>query len=394
MRIAMIEPFGLAPKAPMQARAMPLARALAQQGHAVKVIMPPWHTPEEKPRVWEDGGVTVEYVSLVPRVPGLGHLAITWRLVRSAIAWRPDVVHCFKPKAYAGLVAWVFWQLRDKWRAAPRLVVDEDDWEGPGGWNDLEPYATPLQAFFAWQERWGLRHCDAVTVASRTLQSLVWSLGVTPEKVHYVPNGVSPRLRGDGGQVRDALGLGDAPVLLLYTRFFEYDLARFVDVLARVRAQVPEVRLLVVGKGLYAWDDANFNALVTENGLDDAVVRAGWVPLDELGDYIAAGDVAVYPFDDTLITRTKCSAKLLELLSAGVPVVADAVGQNVESIIHRETGLLVSDGDRDEMADAIVSLLRDRELALELGTAAAERVAERFGWQTLTREVVRAYEWD
>ena len=36
---------------------------------------------------------------------------------------------------------------------------------------------------FAWQEQWGLTHNDGVTVASKALQSIAWSLGVKPERV-------------------------------------------------------------------------------------------------------------------------------------------------------------------------------------------------------------------
>ena len=53
-------------------------------------------------------------------------------------------------------------------RAPFAQVVDADDWEGPGGWND-DPragYSGAAQRVFAWQERFGLSHADAWTVMS------------------------------------------------------------------------------------------------------------------------------------------------------------------------------------------------------------------------------------
>ena len=86
----------------------------------------------------------------------------------------------------------------DAWRATTtgrpyiRLVVDSDDWEGPGGWND-DPRVgyTPLQKrFFAWQERTGLSHADAWTVTSECLRQRAISFGAAPEKVFVLHNGV------------------------------------------------------------------------------------------------------------------------------------------------------------------------------------------------------------
>jgi glycosyltransferase involved in cell wall biosynthesis len=101
--------------------------------------------------------------------------------------------------------------------------------------------------------------------------------------------------------------------------------------------------------------------------------------------------VAIHPFDDTLINRTKCSVKLIDLLSAGVPVVADAVGQNAEYIRHNETGMLVSSGDVEAMAQAVIDLLIDREKADRLGRRAAQDVGERFSWERLVLDVERIY---
>lgn len=391
MRIAMIGPFGLRPKGTMSVRAWPLARELAALGHAILIVMPAWHTPEEPPRRWEDGGVTLEYVPLGPRLPLLSYLLIALRLMRRALAWRPDVVHCFKPKAYSGLAAWLLWHMRRLGLARVRLVVDEDDWEGSGGWNDLEPYPRWMRVFFAWQERWGLAHADALTVASRALQSIVWSRGVPAGRVHYLPNGAIPRRLGDGTRIRAQYGLASSPVVLLYTRFFEFDAARAVETFGRILAGAPEARLLVVGTALFAKDDARFDRLVAQAGLGARVLRAGWVASEELPDYFAASDLAIYPFDDTLVNRCKCSVKLTDLLAAGVAVVADAVGQNAEYITHGETGLLVPTGDSEAMANAAVRLIRDDDLRHSLGAAAARRIADQYAWSKLVITALAAY---
>ena len=391
MRIAMIGPFGLDPKGTMRVRALPLAQELVARGHEVKVLMPPWHTPQEAGRLWEDAGVELEYVRLRPAWGPLAYLVPSVRLVQGALAWQPDIVHCFKPKAYAGLAAWMLWHMRRLGLTRARLVVDEDDGEGPGGWNELEPYPRFLRAVFSWQERWGLRHNDAVTTASRTLQSLIWSLGVNPGKVCYLPNGASPFRGGNGQAIRVKHGLESAAVLLLYTRFFEYDVARVVAVFREVKAQLPEARLLVVGRGLFAEDDARFDRLIAEEGLAASVIHAGWVAQEELPDYFAAADVALYPFDDTLVNRAKCAMKLVDLLAAGVPVVADAVGQNSEYITHNETGLLVPSGDAAAMAAAAMRLLHDAPLRRTLGQVAARRIAEHYSWPRLTQDVLPLY---
>lgn len=379
LRIVMIGPFGLRPRGTMSARALPLAKALAQRGHQVVLLMPPWQNPEDAGCSWEEDGVTVENISLPARIPLLFHLLTALRLARRALAARPDVLHLFKPKAYSGLVHWLL--LRRLRR--PRLVVDTDDWEGPGGWNDLAPYSAAQRHFFAWQERWGLTHADAVTVASRTLQSLVWALGVPPERVFYVPNGISPA---------DAAPRSvppPPPTILLYTRFFEFPVERVVELLQRVRRAVPAARLLVVGEGLFG-EENRLLELARQSGLTEAIEYAGWTP-EELSRHFARAHLAIYPFDDTLVNRTKCPAKLVELAAAGIPVVAEAVGEIPQTLRHGETGWLVEAGDVAGFAEAVVRLLEDALLRERLGRAAAQDVRQRLAWERLAETVERAY---
>jgi len=388
MRIAMIGPFGLKPKGTVAVRALPMAKALAAKGHRVSIILPPWSHPQDWGREWEEDGVRICNVALPPRLPLLWHLIIACRLIRRALATGPQVVHCFKPTAYAGLAAMGIWLFKKLRLTKARLVMDSDDWEGKGGWSEVEGYTWAQRRLFAWQERWNLTHCDAVTVASRALETIVWSLGVRPSRVFYVPNGAMD------DEQRAASVSSPAPprppTVLLYTRFFEYDLKRVVDIFRRVLAEVPEARLLVVGKGLFG-EEEELLALAKEAGLADRVVYAGWAEPDELPAHFAATDVAIYPYDDTLINRAKCAVKLVELMAAGLPVVADDVGQNREYIQHGISGLLVPPGDGEAFARSVVELLRDEGLRRRLGQEARRRIFEEFAWDKLVANVERAY---
>jgi len=381
MRVVMLGPFGLRPRATMAARALPLARSLVARGHDLTVLLPPWQNPEDSGRCWMESGVAVENIHLPVRLPFLFHLLTSLRLARRALALRPDVIHFFKPKAYSGLTHWLLACLPLSHR--PGLVVDTDDWEGPGGWNDLAPYSPIQRRFFAWQERWGLSHADAVTVASRTLESLVWAVGVPPKRVFYVPNG-APKAEGTN------LQSATSPTLLLYTRFFEFPARRVVELLRLVREQVPETQLLVVGKGLFGEEEELLEE-VEQAGLSTAVEYAGWEP-ERLTAHFAQASLAIYPFDDTLVNRTKCPAKLLELLAAGVPVVAEAVGEIREAIRHGETGWLVTSGDTEAFAEAVVRLLKDRALRERLSQAARQDMVTRRAWSLLAATAEQAYE--
>ncbi len=391
LKIVIVGPFGMRPRGTMSVRALPLARALVERGHTVTMLLPPWQNPEDAGKCWDDQGVRIENLPLPAGLPGWFHGRLTLHMVRRALQLKPDVIHTFKPKAYAGLTHWLLARLPAGRR--PRIVVDTDDWEGPGGWNDLSPYPSPLKAFFTWQERWGSTHADAVTVASRALETLTWALGVPPARVHYLPNGVA----WQGPAV--TLAHHPRPTLLLYTRFFEYDLERLWRIVLNVRARRPAVRLHVIGKGLFGEEKrllemaraADWNVVEGSANQQADLLYTGWAEPAALPALFAGADLALYPFDDTLINRTKCSVKLLDLLAAGLPVVGEAVGQLTESVISGETGLLVPSGDEAAFTAAILSLLDDPARRLSMGVHAARDIRTRLSWNDLVFTTEAAY---
>lgn len=380
MRIAMVGPFGLHPNKTMASRAMGLARPFVQHGHAVKLLMPPWQTPDEADKSWQLDGVELRYVPLRG-----GTLGITQQLVSEVLAWQPDVVHCFKPKAYSGLVGWWLWQFH---RSNLRLIMDTDDWEGWGGWNELAPY-TPLQKrFFAWQEQWGMCHCHAVTVASLALQTLAWGMGVPPERVVYVPNG--PGISNQYSAISNQLS--ERPTVLVYSRLFEFDTGRLVEILRGVKTAVPHLRILMVGAGLYEADAANFRQQSEAVGIWNAIEDAGWVEVEHLPALLAQAHVGIYLMEDTLLNRTKCPVKLADMLAVGVPVVAEAVGQVGEYVVNGRSGTTFPTGDIIGITQELIHILQNPELQAQLAAGAKAHIAENFSWEKLASSLVPIYE--
>ena len=393
MNIVFVGPFGLQPKGTMKVRALPLAKALVKKGHTVTILIPPWDDPERAGQNWEEDDVRIDNVPLPPNIPLLFHILLTRTLVSRTLKQKPDIIHFFKPKAYAGLAHFELWWRRRLRGSSAKLILDTDDWEQ--AWNDVLPYSDAQKKLFSWQEPWGLQHADAVTAASRELEKLTHQIRGQITDTFYVPNGYLTNLPDSGDlqphTIRGKLGLGQAPVILLYTRFVEFKTERIVSLVQRVAKQMPEARWLIVGQGLQGEEQQLADKLTDEN-LIQFVRFAGWVSVEHLRAYFAVADLAIHPYDDTIINRTKCSVKLIDLLVSGIPVVADAVGQNCEYIQNNVSGVLVPPADNDAFTDAVVDLLQSAIKRESYSRAASAYVRENFNWDLLSEEVEKAYQ--
>jgi glycosyltransferase involved in cell wall biosynthesis len=371
---------------------LPLAAGLQELGHQVVIVAPPYTNPEDSGKVETVRGVTIRNIVLGPKNKALAAPLLVWRLFRTALAEKPDLVHLFKPKGYSGLAAMLHICSYRLGIRMPHLFLDTDDWEGKGGMNELHGYSAVEKHLFAYQEQWLPPRMSGVTVASRMLEDIILGMGLERKRVLYLPNCVDDLPPGDGRKIRKRLGIGaDAPVLLLYTRFFEFRQEKLHHLFAEIRRRVPEVRFLVVGKGRRGEENLLLEA-ARAGKFGDALVMPGWVDPAEIPDYLAAGDVAIYPFADTLVNRAKCPVKLTELLRAGIPVVADRVGQIGEYVNPSLAGMLCDPDDMRGFADQVVEILLDPLSRREIGAAGRKYLLERFRWSDYVGRLSDFYE--
>ena len=392
----MIGPFAFQPRGTVPARMLPIARRLVEDGHQVFVVLPPYDNPQESGRRTFVDKIPIYNVRLGSGPSVFSHLVTGRRLVEETLKLRPDLVHIFKPRGPSGLAA-MFLIARRKFGLRLPIVLDTDDWEGRGGfydyWRLQRQYSSYQLAFADFQDRWIPPRVDAVTVASRTLETRMWSLGVPRDGVFYVPNGPrgfpNPPSADSMEVIRKRLRLLASPVVLLFTRF-EFRPERAVRILKTVRQSVADAKLLVVGEGI-GGEEKQLRELAAREDLSGQALFTGWVDYEDLPPYLCLADVAMYLLDDTLLNRSKCPAKLVHLMSLGIPIVADRVGQIAECIENEVSGLLVDAEDDDAFAASLVRVLRDPELRTRLGKNAAERVQTVFNWDRLVSQVKEAY---
>jgi glycosyltransferase involved in cell wall biosynthesis len=188
---------------------------------------------------------------------------------------------------------------------------------------------------------------------------------------------------GDQQAARRALALPPAGPLCLYLGRIdrEKNLEFLLDAFARVAAERPAARLVLVGRGTR---EARLRRHAERVGLGDRVHFAGGVAPDVAPLYYQAADVFLF----ASTTETQGLA-VLEAMAAGRPVVAVRASGVEETVVDGVTGLLVPE-DLDVFAAAVLQVLADGGLAAKL-SAGGREAALGFGARALGARLAALY---
>lgn len=224
-------------------------------------------------------------------------------------------------------------------------------------------------------------------VSNYTRRRLV-ELGVRRERVHVFPNGVDPQREVTAAEVEELkkrFAVDDGPIVLTVARLEDHKGHDVVlKALPKVIAKAPRVKYVIVGDGP---SRQRLELLVNSLGLEQHVLFRGFVPDEERAVWLAACDVFVMPSRETPYGVEGFGIAYLEAHAFGKPTIGGRSGGVPDVIIHGETGWLVDPNDAASVADAIVRLLTDRELARKLGETAQERVGREFTWSKIVKSM-------
>jgi glycosyltransferase involved in cell wall biosynthesis len=166
-----------------------------------------------------------------------------------------------------------------------------------------------------------------------------------------------------------------------------------VDVLlratARLKENLPELQLLVVGSGESAGvqdQTARLLRLTHELGLEPTVRFMGRLSETALLDAYAAADVFALPS-----SSEAQGIVALEAMACGLTVVASAVGGLLGTIEDGVTGFLVPIGDVEALAQKLREVLASPDLRRSVGIAARRAVEQQFTWAQAAESTLDVY---
>jgi L-malate glycosyltransferase len=285
----------------------------------------------------------------------LGGLADIVRLCRRV---RPDVIHCHLADAtlLGTLASLGFWRTR--------VIITKHS-----------PVLVPERSRLDWRNAvrraalWLLyrRARTIAAVSAQTRQALLSSFGLSPARVVAIANGVPippPRSTRPEG-LRAGLGLApDALAVLNVGRLVPVKgQIHLVAAMAELVGIQPRLMLMIAGEGPCRQELVSRIAAL---GLADRVRLLG--DRDDVAELLAATDLAVV---SSLSEGT--SLAVIEAMAAGKPIVATAVGGNLDLLADGQSALLVPAGDASALARALARLAEDPALAARLGATARDK---------------------
>jgi glycosyltransferase involved in cell wall biosynthesis len=238
------------------------------------------------------------------------------------------------------------------------VIYEAHDLESWNPSRAKERWAQPLLHLL---DRVALGRSAAVVSLTEDFRRLLARLGWRdPEAVAVIPDAFDDQqiAPGDRAGARRALGLEpDAPLIVYSGMTFSYrGIDRLVEAFARLRAEMPDARLALVG-GRPA-EIAQLRDLAAGLGVDGAVTWAGQLGRDAIPPFLHAADVLVIP--DTVTDVTASPLKLFEYLAASRAVVLPDIPALAE-VLAPEVGYYFRRGDTAALAEALAAALADPE---------------------------------
>jgi glycosyltransferase involved in cell wall biosynthesis len=292
---------------------------------------------------------------------------LAWlRLIRFICARQVDVIHAHKFGSN-------FWgAVLGKLTGVPVIIAHEHTWSFEG---------QRLRRLV--DRRVIARFADAVIAVSDTdRQRMINIVGMPPERVVLIANGIPPLPPGDGALLRLEAGIAEDSTVLVAVANLRPQKA--FDVLLRavalLRPRFPQLRLLVAGGG----DRASLEELAGKLGISEMVIFLG--ARRDVENVLAAGQIAVSSSD---FEGSPLAA--MEYLAAGLPIVATRVGGMPDLVHDGENGLLVPPREPHALAEAIGELLSDPARAAEMGEHGRALQHEQFSLHSMVQHVQDLY---
>jgi glycosyltransferase involved in cell wall biosynthesis len=236
------------------------------------------------------------------------------------------------------------------------------------------------------------RHQDWITcISENTKQDFCNYTGMNPDRVFVTPLAASENFYPitDSEVISQKLKQYQIPaqpyLLSLCTLEPRKNLNFLLQCFAQLLAQDPSLETNLVLVGVSGWKNNNIFQTVQSNPLlKSHVIFTGYIPDHDLSAIYSGALAFVYPS-----LYEGFGLPPLEAMQCGTPVITSNTSSLPEVV--GEAGLMINPSSRDDLCQAMLNLINQNNLRMELSQKGIER-ATQFSWSKCTGETIRVYE--
>ncbi len=364
MKIAMVSPYDYAYPGGVNSHISNLSSEMAKMGHQVKILAP-CSNKKKLPHLEEviPLGKTIPY----PSNGSIARLTLSWWLtprIKSLLEEEKfDIIHFHEP-----LFPSLPWMVLPSSRSI-NIGTFHAFYKRSFGYRFWKPLCR------RYYNR--LHGKIAVSQSAKRFVSKYF-----PSDYHIIPHGVDVHRFSAEVQPFDKYLDGKLNILFVSRLEGRKGIHYLLKAYRIVKKAFPDSRLLVVGPG----NPSRYSDWVHAVKLKD-VVFAGYASYDDLPRYYRTADIFCVP----AVGRESFGIILLEAMGAGKPIVATSIDGYADVVAHGTEGLLVPPKNVKMLSEALLVLLRDEELRLEMGRRGREKV-EKLSWTDIARRTLAYYE--
>ena len=228
-----------------------------------------------------------------------------------------------------------------------------------------------------------------VIVNSNYMKNEVQRLfGLPFEKINVIPNGINLNIYNGiekNFEFRRKYARDNEKIImcagrLVYEKGFQY----LIDAAPKILNNYHDVKFIIAGKG-GMMDE--LKAKANYLGISDKVYFTGQLCPQDLYTMYKCADVAVFPS-----TYEPFGIVAIEGMYAGTPIVVSDVGGLNEIVEHGVTGMKSYAGNANSLADSILALLFDQQLAYNVAKNGKEKVKNVYNWTIIAQDTHFTYQ--
>lgn len=292
-----------------------------------------------------------------------------------------DVIHAHVPMPTIAELA----ALRNLLSKRPFVLTYHNDVAGGSFWSRAvaAAYGLTLGPFLLGRADAIITTTWSYALNSRRLSRYLHKVRVAPCMVDV--DRFHPGLAGD--RIREKHGLGpENKVVLFVGGLLPYKGVEYlIRAMSKVVSLIPQAKLVIAGKGRC---EDSLRAEVHQQGIEGSVVFAGFVPDEDLPHYYAASDVFALP---SVSSEEGFGIVQLEALACGKPVVTTSLPGVGEVDTEEVASIHVPPRDAGALANALVRILGNSEMAVSLGRRGRELCERKYTVAKVTQRLLEIY---